>query len=175
MLTQIRAAKPGDTNRIAEYAFTLHVFSDALAERKRSGVHVYVLVDLTWCRSHTQALEVIEDLEAADIEVKHLGSQCMHFKLMIIGHVFASGGSTNLSFAAFHKNADYVVDVEGRSEGVASAKVLFKEEYNCEHARLAQAHEVAEALANLAAKNAALEAEKAAGKKRKRSNIFDSQ
>ncbi|KAG7383561.1 hypothetical protein PHYBOEH_009865 [Phytophthora boehmeriae] len=179
MLDHIRAAKPGDTIYIAEYAFTLHVFNDALIERKQAGVDVYVLVDLTWCRSHTEALEVIENLQAAaGIEVKHLASQCMHFKLVIVGHVYAVGGSANLSFAAFHKNADYIVEVEGRSEGVASAKVLFEEEYNCEHARLVQAHEVAAALANLAAKKAALEAEKAAGKKKRkrsnRSNIFDS-
>ncbi|KAG7378879.1 hypothetical protein PHYBOEH_012120 [Phytophthora boehmeriae] len=179
MLDHIRAAKPGDTICIAEYAFTLHVFSDALIERKQAGVDVYVLVDLTWCRSHTEALEVIENLQAAGIEVKHLASQCMHFKLVIVGHVYAAGSSANLSFAGFHKNADYIVEVEGRSEGVASAKVLFEEEYNCEHARLAQAHEVAAALANLAAKKAALEAEKAAGKKKRKrsnqSNIFDSQ
>ncbi|KAG7389725.1 hypothetical protein PHYBOEH_007382 [Phytophthora boehmeriae] len=122
MLDHIRAAKPGETICIAEYAFTLHVFSDALIEQKQAGVDVFVLVDLTWCRSHTEALEVIGDLQAAGIEVKHLASQCMHFKLIIIGHVYASGGSANLSFAAFHKNADYVVDVEGRSGGVASAK-----------------------------------------------------
>ncbi|KAG7388277.1 hypothetical protein PHYBOEH_007914 [Phytophthora boehmeriae] len=91
MLDHIRAAKPGDTICIAEYAFTLHVFSDALIERKQAGVDVYVLVDLTWCRSHTQALEVIENLQAAGIEVKHLASQCMHFKLVIVGHVYAAG------------------------------------------------------------------------------------
>ncbi|KAG7378623.1 hypothetical protein PHYBOEH_000296 [Phytophthora boehmeriae] len=73
MLTRIRAARPGNTICIAEYAFTSHVFGGALIERKRAGVHVYVLVDLTWRRSHTQALEVIKDLQAADIEVQHLG------------------------------------------------------------------------------------------------------
>ncbi|KAG7397126.1 hypothetical protein PHYBOEH_001225 [Phytophthora boehmeriae] len=178
LLNHIRAAKPGESICIAEYAFTLKDFSDALVEQKRAGVTMYVLVDLTWSKSCRNALNVIRNLQAAGIDVKHLGSQRMHFKLVVVGITYAAGGSANLSFAGFHKNADYIVEVEGRSEGVASAKVLFEEEYNCEHARLAQAHEVGAALANLAAKKAALEAEKAAGKKRKRSNrstVFDSQ
>ncbi|KAG7376909.1 hypothetical protein PHYBOEH_001236 [Phytophthora boehmeriae] len=155
LLDHIRAAKPEESICIAEYAFTLKDFSDALVEQKRAGVTVYVLVDLTWSKSCRNALDVIRNLQAAGIDVKHLGSQRMHFKLVVVGITYAVGGSANLSLSAFTRNADYVTEVEGCSKGVATARELFYQQYNSENATLANASEVAAALANLAATKAA--------------------
>ncbi|KAG7394628.1 hypothetical protein PHYBOEH_004960 [Phytophthora boehmeriae] len=135
LLDHIRAAKPGELICIAEYVFTLQDFRDALVERKQVGVKV--------------------NLQATGADVKHLGLQRMHFKLVIVGITYAAGGSANLSLAAFTRNDDYVTEVEGCSTGVASARELFFEQYDCKKATLAEADEVAAALANLAATKAA--------------------
>ncbi|KAG7394295.1 hypothetical protein PHYBOEH_005407 [Phytophthora boehmeriae] len=170
MLDHIGAPQPGETICIAEYASTLHVFSKALIERKNVRVEVYIRVDLRWCRSNEGALKVIRNLQAAGIDVKHLRGKRMHFKLVIVGMAYAAGGSANLSKDAFTSNADYVTEVLGYSEAVTSARAIFDEQYNGEKAKVARENEVIAALAHLAAKRAALEAEKAAGQKHKRSN-----
>ncbi|KAG7396679.1 hypothetical protein PHYBOEH_001907 [Phytophthora boehmeriae] len=84
LLDHIWAAKSGESICIAEYAFTLKNFSDALVARKQADVEVYVLVDFTWSKSCQHALKVIGDLQAA---------------------------GANLSLAAFTNNADYVTEV----------------------------------------------------------------
>ncbi|KAG7375458.1 U6 snRNA-associated Sm-like protein LSm2 [Phytophthora boehmeriae] len=66
MLKQIRAAKPGDTICIAEYAFTLHVFSDALIEQKRAGVEVHVLVGV----DHTLFYSFFKTLVGKEVAVE---------------------------------------------------------------------------------------------------------
>ncbi|KAG7383248.1 hypothetical protein PHYBOEH_010015 [Phytophthora boehmeriae] len=120
MLDHIRAASPGDSICVAQYAFTLKSFSDALIERKRAGVEVRVLVDLTWLKAHREALEVLSDLRAAGIEVKHLG-----------------GHEHELDTARGWRRVR-VTEVQGYNEGVASARELFDEHYNCDEARVAQ-------------------------------------
>ncbi|KAG7398005.1 hypothetical protein PHYBOEH_011837 [Phytophthora boehmeriae] len=97
----------------------------------------------------------------------------------LAGKLMWLGARANLSKDAFTSNADYDTEVLGYSEAVVSARAIFDEQYNCKKAKVARENEVTAALANLAAKRAALEAEKAAAQKHKRSNPcynpFDSQ
>ncbi|KAG7388212.1 hypothetical protein PHYBOEH_007983 [Phytophthora boehmeriae] len=153
MLDHIRAASPGDCICVAQYAFTLKSFSDTLIERKCAGVEVLVLVDLTWLKAHCEALDVLCDLQAAGIEVKHLGDTSMNLTLLVVGGAYAAGGSASLTDAAFASNADLVTEVQGYSEGVASVKELFDEQYNCHEARVAQESEITADLESLVAED----------------------
>lgn len=128
LLGRLRIAKEGPI-RVAMYCFTMPGFAEALVELHRQKIEVRVLIDDTWAKSKIQALECIEMLLKAGVVVKHFGYISMHIKLLIIGTIFCSFGSPNLSWAAFHNNIELLVKLVGGGVDTLDASELFDQLY----------------------------------------------
>lgn len=112
LLGRLQTAQGGPI-RVAMYALTLSGFADALVELHRRKMEVRVLFDMHWAMSSIPALECLETLLKAGIVPKHFRSVSMHMKLLIIGTIFCSFGSPNLSWSAFHTNIELMMKMVG--------------------------------------------------------------
>jgi phosphatidylserine/phosphatidylglycerophosphate/cardiolipin synthase-like enzyme len=92
---------------IMAFAFTDRAMFDALTERMRAGVKVYVLLDLTLSR-HGSSLR--NELRAAGATVRISSNNGrMHHKVMVIDENVVITGSANFSAAALKSNDENIV------------------------------------------------------------------
>ncbi|ETK84561.1 hypothetical protein L915_10482 [Phytophthora nicotianae] len=100
---------------LAFYALTDIAFCHALIWLHQLHKRVRVVIDRKWVRSCPSAIESVELLIAAGIDVRHR-NPIIHYKLLILTYkddIFVSSGSANLTTAAWNRNDELLVQTMG--------------------------------------------------------------
>ncbi|ETM39128.1 hypothetical protein L914_14690 [Phytophthora nicotianae] len=112
---------------LAFYALTDIAFCHALIWLHQLHKRVRVVIDRKWVRSCPSAIESVELLIAAGIDVRHR-NPIIHYKLLILTYkvdIFVSSGSANLTTAAWNRSDELLVQTMG-PPGQYVAQAMFK-------------------------------------------------